>query len=127
MADHRDLAEQLLAAARRDNETVEALVAGDFELGEVIGFHAQQCVEKSLKGVLAVRAIAFPFTHDLTRLAELCVEANLSLPSELGEVDRLTPYAVASRYGAEDPKLVDIATCAEWSRHALNWADGLIA
>jgi HEPN domain-containing protein len=38
----------------------------------ILGFHAQPAVEKSLKAVLASRAIEFPYTHDLDGLLELC-------------------------------------------------------
>jgi HEPN domain-containing protein len=34
-------------------------------------YHAQQAVEKALKGALTYLQIAFPFTHDLDRLRDL--------------------------------------------------------
>ena len=35
---------------------------------EIVGFHAQQAVEKWLKAVLGSRGIEFEYTHDLRRL-----------------------------------------------------------
>jgi hypothetical protein len=35
---------------------------------EIVGFHAQQAVEKWLKAVLGSRGVEFEYTHDLRRL-----------------------------------------------------------
>lgn len=37
-------------------------------------FHAQQAVEKYLKGVLAWRGLEIPRTHDLEELQRLCIQ-----------------------------------------------------
>jgi HEPN domain-containing protein len=60
-------------------------------------FHCQQCAEKYLKALLTCRAVAYPRTHDLARLAGL-------LPEEDGrvlareEAGSLTRYNVEGRY-----------------------------
>jgi HEPN domain-containing protein len=43
-------------------------------------FHAQQCVEKYLKAALVSRGRAFPKTHDLIALRDLCSHAGVVLP-----------------------------------------------
>lgn len=48
---------------------------------EIIGFHAQQAVEKWLKAVLGSRAIEFEYTHDLRRLITEVTAAVGGFPS----------------------------------------------
>ena len=51
-----------------------------------ICFHAQQCVEKYLKGLLAFHSVPFPKSHDLLEILTLVPEsAGLRLqPTEIG-------------------------------------------
>jgi HEPN domain-containing protein len=89
----------------------------------IVGFHAQQAVEKALKAVLAVRGVEFPFTHSLRALAELSTNAGAPLPPELSEVDRLTPFGVGLRYGALDDLVpVTRATAIAWAGQTIAWA-----
>ncbi len=47
-------------------------LAADKEVADaIIGFHAQQAVEKMLKAVLTKKKIAFPWHHDLESLLDL--------------------------------------------------------
>ncbi|MBI5762861.1 MAG: HEPN domain-containing protein [Planctomycetes bacterium] len=61
-------------------------------------FHAQQCAEKYLKGVLVAEGKSFPKIHDLRVLLEKLLithkEWNLLSP----DTDLLTEYAVFFRY-----------------------------
>lgn len=68
---------------------------------EVIGFHAQQAAEKSLKAILVRAGITPPRTHDLVALHNMCAQ---QAQIDLDRIDvcaRLTPYAVDHRYPAE--------------------------
>ena len=96
----RDLAEGLLARARDDAATVRAVLTITGVSDAIVGFHAQQAVEKSIKAVLAANDHPFPFTHDLEGLIERCHDVGVELP-ELVQHDAglLTPYAVRHRYG----------------------------
>ena len=47
----------------------------------IVGFHAQQAVEKSLKAALAAAAVDFPFTHNIALLMQLCDDAGIELPT----------------------------------------------
>ena len=62
------VARLMLAAARRDEQAYRVLVAVPDMNDAVIGFHAHQCVEKALKGVLAHKAVIFRRTHDIAEL-----------------------------------------------------------
>lgn len=123
MADQGDLARELLGLARDDHEAGRALLPIDTVSDSIVGFHAQQAVEKALKAVLALARVDFPFTHDLALLADVCEGAGLSLPVALDEVDRLSPYGVQLRYGLATPGTVDRATALAWAAAAITWAE----
>lgn len=86
MADQRALAEQLLNLARDDEAAARAMLDVGTVTDAIVGFHAQQAVEKALKAVLAVHGVKVPFTHDLAGLAELCAAEGAALPSSLAEI-----------------------------------------
>ena len=65
---------------------------------EILGFHAQQAVEKMLKATLTNRAIRYGRSHDLTVLMGLLHEHHFEFPTDLEEVKHLTPYAAEFRY-----------------------------
>lgn len=96
------------ALTQRAGEDLTALRrwAGDEEIADsVLGFHAQQAIEKSLKAVLASRDVEFARTHDLKYLIELLEDEGLSPPVDVAEVVALTEYAVGLRY--DDPAEVE--------------------
>ena len=65
---------------------------------DAAGFHAQQCVEKYLKGRLLEAGIRFSKTHDLVLLLHLILPMEpLWAPLE-PELKVLSDYAVESRY-----------------------------
>lgn len=61
-------------------------------------FHAQQAAEKYIKAFLIYVDVDFPFTHNLLKLAELCVDSDPSFQILLPIVQPLSPYAVELRY-----------------------------
>ena len=66
--DSHDHALLLLSKARADKLVLDKL-ADDSEIADdVIGFHAQQAVEKLLKAILANRNVEYPRAHDMERL-----------------------------------------------------------
>jgi len=70
----------------------------------LIAYHAQQCTEKYLKAYLVYHRIDFPYTHNISRLLELC-EENSGWPSKIREAEELTPFAITARYPGEDEKV----------------------
>lgn len=118
-----DLPGDLLALAREDLASAEALDREERVSDAPVGFHAQQAVEKALKAVIASRDEEFPFTHDIGLLMQLCQDAGFELPADLTEADRLTPYAAAIRYGLGDPGAVASQDALQWAALAIEWAD----
>ena len=65
---------------------------------DIVCFHAQQAAEKMLRALLVARGTVPVPTHDLARLlADVGVLA-APLAHLQPDCDRLTPYAVVSRY-----------------------------
>lgn len=124
MATSQDLAEQLLRRAADDEAAVQAMLPLEPVTDAIVGFHAQQAVEKSLKAVLATRNVDFPFIDDIDGLAGLCEEGGASLPKELDGVNRLTPYAACIRYDGDQPSIVARETALNWATAAVAWARG---
>ncbi|MCL6613559.1 MAG: HEPN domain-containing protein [Firmicutes bacterium] len=96
---------------------------------EIIGFHAQQTMEKALKAVLLVRGIPYRRTHDLAELLDLCADAGIEVPSELALVDEYTPFAVMRRYEIDDydASTLDRVKATHLANMALRWAETLVA
>ena len=85
--------------AEEDLFTAKALLNFKKPVPWIICFHAQQSAEKLLKAFLIEHYRTIPKTHDIKSLILTCAEidsAFLKLLEE--EVDRLTEYAVETRY-----------------------------
>jgi HEPN domain-containing protein len=106
---------------KADNDYTIALESLDSgkPVPDMICFHAQQCVEKYLKGFLLFHDREIEKTHKLSALIQSCEEIN-SLFSELRikRIDALTPYATTYRY----PDDFYIPTIDE-AKNSLNSAD----
>lgn len=80
-------------------------------------FHAQQAVEKYLKGFLAWRSLEIPRTHDLEELQRLCAQLEPWPDLAVFDLTDLTAYAVELRYDAEfwppQPTAADAVKLAE--------------
>ncbi len=122
MASKDDLADQLLRRASEDEAAAKAMLPVGSVTDVIVGFHAQQGVEKSLKAVLAARGVEFPFIHDIAGLTKLCREAGARLPGELDGADQLTPYAAGLRYDDDVAGAVDRETALRWATAAVQWA-----
>ncbi len=66
----------------------------------LIAYHAQQCAEKYLKAFLVYHNIDFPYTHNISRLLELCA-AKADWTEKIADAEELTPYAITTRYPGE--------------------------
>ena len=99
MKERTDLVRGWLRKAASDLKAMDAsLNAGALDAA---CFHAQQCVEKYLKAYLVHAGLDFPYTHNLTKLVEICAGSDASFNSLALLVAPLSPYAVELRYDAE--------------------------
>jgi len=65
---------------------------------DTVCFHAQQVAEKLLKALLVYHGRSPLRTHDLVALLVECAQIDPSLADLKPECDRLTVFAIASRY-----------------------------
>ena len=68
---------------------------------DAVCFHAQQCIEKYLKGFLESNGIPFAKTHDLAVLLKLCVPVEPLWATWEPEMKMVSGFAVQFRYPGE--------------------------
>ncbi len=87
-------AQVLLIKASEDEAALQATGNPD----AVLGFHAQQAVEKLLKALISARLAPFELTHNLLRLAKAAQDLGEALPSTPVPLSDLNDFAVEYRY-----------------------------
>jgi len=117
--EHLEVARLLLDKAAGDLSALRVLASDQAQADHVIGFHAQQTVEKSIKAVLASREVELPMTHDLGYLATLCAELE-PLPADVATSSWLTPWAGGWRYDTEASP-VDRVLAVAVAESAFDW------
>lgn len=121
-----------LAALLARKATEDAVALREFEgnpnvADSILGFHAQQAIEKWLKAVLADKRIDFEYTHDLRRLIELVEELGITFPFATGEIVMYTEFAVPLRYeDLLDAEPLDRGAAATLINEVEAWARGLL-
>ncbi len=92
---------------------------------EDLCFHAQQAAEKAVKALLIKRSIEFPYVHDIGELFTLLEEAGQEIPETVRQAERLTRFAVFTRY----PGIAHPITEEEYeeaikiAREVIRWAE----
>lgn len=116
------LPHRLLRKAQSDLNAARALADDPDQGDDVVGFHVQQTVEKSVKAVLASLDIDYPRTHDIDYLVRHLVKHDISVPDALLEARWVSMWGVFTRYDdletiLDRPSALDVATVAiEWAR-----------
>jgi HEPN domain-containing protein len=124
--DRLDLARLLLARAV-DDEALVRKVSSDADIADaIIGFHAQQAVEKLIKAVLAARGVTFMKSHALSYLIGVVEENEIEAPDTLSEADVLSPWAVEFRYEGEEPPALDRPAALALVEQVRIWAESEI-
>lgn len=93
------------AYARSDLDAARALLRDPKHYPRQVCYLAQQAAEKSLKAILVLMEIEFPFTHDLDRLRDLVPEG-WRVKTQCPDLAELTVWAVESRYPGDIPDVV---------------------
>jgi HEPN domain-containing protein len=105
--DGRDLARVLLERADDDIRLVRRVVDDADIADAIVGFHAQQAVEKAIKAVLAAREIEYAKTHALGYLIGLVETNGIDAPAAVLDAGELSPWAVDFRYETDDEPALD--------------------
>jgi HEPN domain-containing protein len=93
------LTHEWIRKAEGDLHTAERELAAEHHPNyDAACFHAQQCAEKYLKGLLQEKLIRFRKTHDLVELLGLANEIDPSLGELKEGLGFLTGFAVDTRY-----------------------------
>lgn len=121
-----EYASLLARKAENDARACGALVASSEMADDVVGFHAQQAVEKALKAVLVIHGIDFPHTHDLEYLVELATERGIEVQDSIIETEWLTPWAADLRYD-EPSSALDRSRALDVATAAAAWAAAQVA
>jgi HEPN domain-containing protein len=118
------------ALARKAREDLDALMVLHERAGiadAVIGFHAQQAVEKALKAAIVVSGGELRRTHDLRFLIEQAEDQGVSIPDDVQAAAWLTPWAVELRYDELLEEQLDRHRAARTATAAVDMADRLVA
>ena len=86
---------QILLIKAADDEKV---LHSDGLSESILGFHAQQAVEKLMKALLSQLSVPFELTHNLERLETLVKANHEMLPTTPVPLVDLTDFAVVYRY-----------------------------
>lgn len=79
-----------------------------------------------MKALLVSRKTAFPKTHDLLMLNNLCSEKGVFLEIEAKLLNSLTDYAARTRYPGEEPTLEDAQEAIEIAKTVRCFARGFL-
>lgn len=123
----RELAAILAQKATEDAVALREF-AGNADIADsILGFHAQQAVEKWLKAVLASKGIDFEYTHDLRHLIGLIEGASIAFPLDTPEVVMFTEFAVPLRYeDLLDAEPLDRGAAVALVNEVSGWAQGIL-
>ncbi len=97
-----DHAQLLFSMAANDFKALKGMLrlgneTENFFSDEIFGFHAQQCVEKTLKAWIAARGETYPRTHNLISLLQI-LEAAGEETTAFEYLADLNSFAVQFRY-----------------------------
>jgi HEPN domain-containing protein len=122
----RDLAGRFSRKALSDEIALDKLADDPDVPDDLIGFHAQQALEKLLKAALAHVGVAPPRIHDLGELIARLGDAGLAPPTSADEARALVPWAVEFRYDDVLDEQLDRDAACETVRKVRAWVDGLL-
>jgi hypothetical protein len=94
MSSGRPTQAQILLLKAAEDEQALHLANPD----SILGFHAQQAVEKLMKALLSALSVPFEFTHNLGRLETALQAARESMPATPVPLSDLNDFAVVYRY-----------------------------
>lgn len=130
MNETREQARLLLAKAQDDAFMMRELMLNPKSPPWGIGFHAQQAVEKAIKGVLAHHGVVFPHTHDLKLLLNILSNRGILLPPHQTGILSLLPFGALLRYEPfpldDSDEALDEAQMKKVVASVLAWAETLL-
>jgi HEPN domain-containing protein len=99
-------AKRWLTYAQSDLDAAQVLLQSHEAYPRQICFLAQQAAEKSLKAILVLLGLKFPYTHDLDHLREL-VPSGWRVKDAFPKLYALSIWAIDARYPDDMPDVVE--------------------
>lgn len=101
----REFAQEWLHKAKNDLLSAKAVLESEYAITDVPCFHAQQTVEKALKGFLTWHKVSFGKTHDLMVLLAEAARIEPEFETHRSVCEELSEFAVDVRYpgGISEP------------------------
>ncbi len=125
--DLSDLA-ALLARKAESDEIALRKLGDDLDVpDDLIGFHAQQALEKLMKAALAHAGVAPPRIHHLGKLLSLLSDAGMAPPVSADEARIMVPWAVEFRYDDVLDERLDRTASREAVEKMRVWVDDLLS
>lgn len=116
-------ARMLLRLSRNDADVLKFAVED-----RIVGFHAQQPIEKAMKAILTICRVDYPFIHSLPQLADMIAAQDIELPKTPYRFADLTEYAVSLRYDEPpEPRELDRGQLSETPEIFFAFAENLVA
>ena len=108
----REHAGMMLMLAKHDLSALRGMQDSASFTTAIFGFHAQQAVEKALKGWLTVVGGGYPKIHDLEELLALLTERGQAVPEKFTKLIYLTAFAAQFRYDVFEELVPDLDRAA---------------
>lgn len=121
-----DLAQVFLNKASGDEAALQRLIDTTDVPDEVLGFHAQQAVEKLIKAVLAYSQSPPPRSHDIAYLITLVEDVGVPAPPNVYELEALNPWAIEFRYEDSFGEVFDRAAATILVAKVRSWAEEIL-
>lgn len=122
----QELARLMLQKARQDLALVRSVAQSPDVADEIVGFHAQQAIEKSIKAALTRFGIEYRYTHDLSVLYLQAEGAGIFPPGSIDDVEQFTDFAVQFRYALFQAQDLDRVVSAALAAQFVTWAHQVI-
>ena len=126
------ISKKWLDLASEDQRVAELIWQSGAELWRALCFHAQQFVEKILKGILEGSGQRVPKIHDLKNLLDRCGQAAEGFPLEEREVLFLSSVYIDWRYPTDvgllpggEPTREDAEMAIRAIRKVKKWAEDM--
>ena len=115
------ITEEWLDKAREDLDVALEIIPKE-HLTNMVAFHSQQAVEKSLKGIIEEFEIGFVKTHNLERLIGV-VKQQVNLDVDLNFIKRLDEVYISTRYPSDLGLLPSGKPSIQDARELFDFAD----
>jgi HEPN domain-containing protein len=117
------ITEEWLDKAREDLDVALEIISKE-HLTNMVAFHSQQAVEKTLKGIIEEFEIGFVKIHNLERLLGM-VKKKMSLDVDLNIIKRLDEVYISTRYPSDLGLLPSGKPTIQDAKELYDFADAL--